>query len=55
MFKVSRIKVEVMIIDNNYDKLSLENNKSLYWEFHIKIIVKKYEDLIKLFLYLQMN
>jgi hypothetical protein len=56
MFEVSRVKVEAMIINDNYDKLLLENNnKNLYWEFHLKIIIKKYEELKKLFLWKKNN
>jgi len=48
-FNVTRIKVEVMMLNKDYDDLVLEDFKNdIYWEIHFKISIKNYEELEKL-------
>lgn len=55
MFEVIRTKVEVIIMNDNYDKIILQNKKNIYWEIHLKIIIKKYDELLKLLLWKKEN
>ena len=43
-FTVLREKVESMMLEKQNEDIKLNNNSSIYWEFHLKVQSKSYND-----------
>jgi hypothetical protein len=54
-FEVIRTKVEAMMLHLDYDKISLDDQKNIYWEIHYKVVVKDYAELLKLIKWKEIN
>lgn len=47
-FNVCRVKVEGMMMNRNFDQISLCDEKGKYWEFHFKIAINNLDELDRL-------
>ena len=54
-FEVIRTKVEAKMLHLDYDKISLDDQKNIYWEIHYKVVVKDYAELLKLIKWKEIN